>query len=445
MFYNIYLTIGLDGIILFGLISYILYILFGMKPHIKNWQYVLCSTLLYAVVYNIPHIADLIKGAAGNNLPLIPFWYHFATVIILSALCAHFVLKGEFLLKLLYVLLLVSFIQEYKIVCSPLYNLRPTLTADLYELLDFSTFFLLYLLLFLLSLLFRKTRINGSLKNLPHKVLLIFYFPISFLAVYIVTYGIRSLQPYSAPLLSAVIMSNLPVIYYYFATIIQAYEEQKRLDKALYQTMAQLDQYRHSMEMQEQIRKERHELRNNYFYIQALLKEQKYEKLDHYLDNVIGKKMDVISEISSGNTLMDHILNSKIQEARKSNIKIYSEILVPKELPINNDRVCTILLNLLDNAIEASVQEPDPDIHIQIKCSGNYLICKIENKTCLNVLEENPDLHSTKKDAQEHGLGIRIINETVTDLNGMINYSMEGDYFCASLMLPITPNLEGDQ
>ena len=134
---------------------------------------------------------------------------------------------------------------------------------------------------------------------------------------------------------------------------------------------------------------------------------------------------------------MDYILNQKIQDCRKNNIKVFSEILIPEQLNISEDTLCTILLNLLDNAITASLHEPDADIHISIRCVQNYLVCKIKNKCSYNVLEQNPKLATTKQDTAHHGFGIKIIRETVEKNNGILNFNYDDHYFTATVMLEL--------
>ena len=89
------------------------------------------------------------------------------------------------------------------------------------------------------------------------------------------------------------------------------------MNAALQETKAQLSHYRYSIVLQDEIRKERHELKNKYFYIQTLVHEKKFEQLEDYLNHAIGKKLSSFEEIQTGNTLMDYILNQKIQTCRK--------------------------------------------------------------------------------------------------------------------------------
>lgn len=241
------------------------------------------------------------------------------------------------------------------------------------------------------------------------------------------------------------ICSNPCVDHYYksadhllfFSRIISSYEQEKQLNAALQETKAQLSHYRYSIVLQDEIRKERHELKNKYFYIQTLVHEKKFEQLEDYLNHAIGKKLSSFEEIQTGNTLMDYILNQKIQTCRKNNIKVFSEILIPEQLNISEDTLCTILLNLLDNAITASLHEPDADIHISIRCVQKYLVCKIKNKCSYNVLEQNPNLATTKQDITHHGFGIKIIRETVEKNNGILNFNYNDHYFTATVMLEL--------
>lgn len=113
------------------------------------------------------------------------------------------------------------------------------------------------------------------------------------------------------------------------------------MNAALQETKAQLSHYRYSIVLQDEIRKERHELKNKYFYIQTLVHEKKFEQLEDYLNHAIGKKLSSFEEIQTGNTLMDYILNQKIQTCRKNNIKVFSEILIPEQLNISEDTLCT--------------------------------------------------------------------------------------------------------
>ena len=94
------------------------------------------------------------------------------------------------------------------------------------------------------------------------------------------------------------------------------------------------------------------------------------------------------------------------------------------------------MLNLLDNAIEASLGEDNPDIRVFIRCTQGYLTIRVKNRISFDVLAENPALASTQKNKSQHGFGIKIIRNTVREQNGILNFDSEGGYFSATVMLP---------
>ena len=94
-------------------------------------------------------------------------------------------------------------------------------------------------------------------------------------------------------------------------------------------------------------------------------------------------------------------------------------------------------VNLINNAIEASEDEETPDIHITLKCVQSYLHGEISNHVRPEKITGNPDLHSTKPDTSRHGLGLRIVRETIRRCDGMLQMGLESGYYKAVFMLPL--------
>lgn len=367
-----------------------------------------------------------------------PYWYFYVIALPLALLFSHICLEGLFFPKTVYISFYIAFIQLCKMVCSPVYKNENIIFPVLYQILDISLFFILTALLLLIAHVFVKSSLVINKATIHARAYAILYLPISLIVFYLL--GVMNIpfwNNYKDAILALIITPILPLFYDLFSTFMISNDEQRRLDKALTETKAQVFRYRYSLELDERIKKERHELKNNYLYIQTLLNEQKYEKLQAYLDDTIGEKIKNISAISTGNSMIDYILNRKISEAHKVGIKVYSEILLPSELPINDDEFCTIFLNLFNNAFEACQNVKQPDIHIVIKCIKGYLSCEISNKIDDNILASNPTLKTTKSDKSNHGLGLKIVRETLDSNDGIFNTSIEGSYFKAQFMIPM--------
>ncbi len=430
MFYYLYRHWELDGLTLFIFLIFALYEMFKKKSDKKTAVRffsvsILSYILLYYVTYSLPF-------AVRPHL----YWYYFFLNFTISLIASYFLLPGNLSGKFLYVLFNLSFIQLYKMAWSPLYEAEHFLKRDLYAVLDvFSVGSLLgFLVLFFFMF---KTSIPKIKKDTGLNPLLMAYFPVALLIFYAFSLlNIPFVSRYSDSMLAITILPSLPILYNFFLKVVNSYEEQRLLDKALTETQAQVFRYRYSLELDERIKKERHELKNNYLYIQTLLSEKRYEDIEKYLEKSIGQKMEEISDVSTGNAMIDYIINRKIIDVRKQNIRIYTEVMLPKDLSVDEERFCTIFLNLFNNAVEACENIDSPDIHIVLKCVKNYLCCEIRNKVNQDVFSANPELKTTKKDKKNHGLGLKIVKETIKECDGIFNTSLEGNYFVSQFMMP---------
>lgn len=61
----------------------------------------------------------------------------------------------------------------------------------------------------------------------------------------------------------------------------------------------------------------------------------------------------------------------------------------------------------------------------------------VKNKSEVNVLETNKALETTKKDARNHGFGMKIINSITKKYNGIKNMEMNAHYFVVSIVLQL--------
>lgn len=368
----------------------------------------------------------------------VPYYYYFTTTMVTSFIWTYLCLCGDAIEKLAYLLYFYSTYKCFKFIFGALYELQFQIDTTLYKALDMLAFIIIFIGMNHLCRLFTKFRLQFLHQLTRSQSIALVFSPLSFFVLLQLADPSVSV-PYNVfiTIASLLILINLPIMYYLYVTIGAQYESKAQIGKALAETSNQLTRYRYTILIEEQAKKERHELKNNYFYIQALLHEKKYEQLEKYLSDHIGDLEDAPSGIQTNNVLIDHILNTKIEAARKHNIKIYTEVLIPEELAINEQYFCTILLNLLDNAIEASMKEKDPDIQIIINTKNNNLICCVKNRVSTNIFENNPEFKTTKKDKKNHGLGIKIIKNRVKLLNGMYDKTIQDNYFISTVIIPL--------
>lgn len=436
--YQFFRYTNIDSLIIFTFLLYTLFCLLGMRDEKYSVrQYLLLGSAIFYILYAGTVYLDILTYSSTGSIPTHPSWYYFACTFFISSFFAHFYLNGSLFVKITYILYYIAMLQLYQYVCSPLYNHATVLPEYLYMLGDVLTTVLRYFLLYLFSVLLKKNKIPVTSIRFSPTLLLILYFPASLLIYYQLKISYIQIKLFSEPILAAVILLNLPIMYYLFSYVVKFYDQKRKLSQALHETKNQLSRYRYSIELEERIKKERHELKNNYLYIQSLLRLKQYDQLDKYLSSHIAEHMEAISSISTGNLMIDYLLNHKLAEARKKGIRVYMEILIPDHLPVAEETFGTIFLNLIDNAIEASQNESQPDIHISFKVVRQYLSCSISNKVNTEKILANPDFNTTKASPENHGFGRTIVDEAIKSSNGIFQDTLEGNYYTVKFMLPL--------
>ena len=79
-----------------------------------------------------------------------------------------------------------------------------------------------------------------------------------------------------------------------------------------------------------------------------------------------------------------------------------------------------------------------PTILVEIHPLKSYLVFRVENSVTYDVLQKNPHLLSTKEDAENHGIGLRVTKRIIEENNGILHYEMSApDRFAVQVMLQI--------
>lgn len=188
-------------------------------------------------------------------------------------------------------------------------------------------------------------------------------------------------------------------------------------------------------EMSQQIRLFRHEYQGKLLLMKTLLKKQDYQALDQELQDMLEDIPTAEQLVTSGNYDFDVIVNRKLAEIKAYNIQVH--ISVPKELPYSTEDLFSLINNIMNNALEAARETPEPRIFFNAKTQKNYFILTVQNSSSGNVLEDNPDLKTTKSNPSYHGYGIRLIRQIAEKYNGAADFSATKESFICRVMLAL--------
>ncbi len=165
-----------------------------------------------------------------------------------------------------------------------------------------------------------------------------------------------------------------------------------------------------------------HNLKNKLSPIYTLALNGDNEKLIERLAELTNLCAISKEYASSGNSAIDSIINFKLQQAKKEDIQVSSEILIPQELKLSSFDVAVILGNLIDNAVTGiKTIEADRWIDIKIKYTKGRLIITISNSFDGIILEKQGIIITRKQDKKNHGLGLKSVWAAIQKYNGAMD------------------------
>lgn len=192
-----------------------------------------------------------------------------------------------------------------------------------------------------------------------------------------------------------------------------------------------------------ELHKIKHDIRNQYAYMQILLRQKSYDDLENYFFELLGSFAEpLVATVECGNRVLDAILNMEATNAHRVGASLDLKIAVPKELPFKEIDLCKLLTNIIDNSIEAVEREKcdDKTIYISMSPHRDYLYIEVSNETKKSPKDLENGLITSKYDKKAHGKGEAIIKSVVHKYNGHIRNYIEDNRFKVEILLDMYTN-----
>ncbi|MBQ8546932.1 MAG: sensor histidine kinase [Lachnospiraceae bacterium] len=128
------------------------------------------------------------------------------------------------------------------------------------------------------------------------------------------------------------------------------------------------------------------------------------------------------------NAVMNAVLSEKSRMCVKEGVRFTAEITAMADIGILPLHMCSILANLLDNAIHAAVESgvADAFVTVHVKQQERYVFVKVENSATESVKKEK---------RPGHGYGVQIIKGIAQQYNGEYQGSFEKGVYTAMVVL----------
>ena len=194
------------------------------------------------------------------------------------------------------------------------------------------------------------------------------------------------------------------------------------------------DAFKNIEKLNRDLRAQRHDFLNHIQVLYSLMELKEYDETATYLNHLYGDIIKVGTRIKTDCVSVNALLQAKANEAEKK--QIHFDILLKSRLsniPIGEWELCRILGNLIDNSFEALSESAQPKkvvtiqiyeaiktIEIRVRNNGPFIHEKFAGK----IFDAGV---SSKKDKEDHGMGLYIVKKLLEDDGHKIVLEQEGD------------------
>lgn len=181
----------------------------------------------------------------------------------------------------------------------------------------------------------------------------------------------------------------------------------------------------------------KHDMKNNISCIDALIEEENYDEAHNICHSLTNKYTSIGTIVNTENYLLNAVLNVEIEKAKSYGIPVKISITNDLKMFKNSSDIISLIGNILDNAISylSKNKVKNNEINFSTGYEGSYSVIKCRNNILDSVLFNNPSLKTDKKDKDNHGKGITIINGIAHKYNGDVIIKERNKEFIITVIL----------
>lgn len=211
------------------------------------------------------------------------------------------------------------------------------------------------------------------------------------------------------------------------------HKENEKLAKQFLES--QKEHYQYLEKREHETKKFRHDIKNHLILLENLINNQKYDEAEEYLKTINEKVSTFSNQVSVNNGIADAILNRFYIEAQEKGIVLKVSGHFPMDCYITAYDICTILSNLLSNAILAETEAEGKEVLVHIKYTDDKVLLTVENDYAHELDEVDGMFKTTKKDSLGHGYGLSNVKECAEKNGGYVSISTENQRFKVMIMM----------
>lgn len=189
----------------------------------------------------------------------------------------------------------------------------------------------------------------------------------------------------------------------------------------------------------ETLRRFRHDFKNHTIVLNAMLEHGDPDGARQYLTGITGDISGALPRFSTGNPVVNSLLNVKSGAAAEQGTSILFDGMIP-ETGVEPKDMCVLVGNLIDNAVEACAKLPEGTertVRFSATAKNNTLLLRISNPTTGTAVEKNKLPSTTKADKRSHGIGLKNVRDIAKKYNGTLRVEAVNGAFSAEILMEI--------
>ncbi|MDE6603652.1 MAG: GHKL domain-containing protein [Lachnospiraceae bacterium] len=175
----------------------------------------------------------------------------------------------------------------------------------------------------------------------------------------------------------------------------------------------------------------RHDMRHYSIMIDSLLDQKEYAEIK----NITGRINEVINENKVIQYCENRIVNTAFmtvaEQAQSLQIPLHLDVLIPRQITVNEYALAVVLANLLENAVFSTknAASSEKSIDAKIHCTDKYLLIDVENDCDQEIHFDSTTGLPKSSRGKEHGLGMKSVQAFCDKLGGTIDCYCEKNRF----------------
>ena len=166
-----------------------------------------------------------------------------------------------------------------------------------------------------------------------------------------------------------------------------------------------------------EIREYRHDIKNLISATEMVLSDKSFRETGGEMLDALKERAENLGvQLICRNPIVNAVIWQKSKEAAENNIDFKINICKDEELLLDKTDICSVIANLLDNAIREEKKHNNSFIEITAKTDVGMVLVEVINTS--DSVFEGSDLPKTTKNDGCHGYGLEIVDKIAKKYNG---------------------------